>query len=218
MDVACSLCVHSTFRRAFYRAVRMGSASVRIPEVLETVPVDGVAAVERWAAQCRAELSRRALELPMIIRRAAQLEAEVDRSGDEPSSVLEAVDADLDAARVAATTAVAQAEAEASAIVERAAAFAANIVRLSGLDPLSVAGLQSSPPSRSSIVFRTRTAADLWSGPTGPTGTSDGYRRFFGSQADDPMAHDPDREFWSEVAADRSPFGRIRRRVAEQRR
>lgn len=195
----------------------MGSPSVVIPDVLETVADDGVVAVERWAAQCRAELSRRALELPTIIRRAEQIESELDGFGAEPSSVLETIDADLAAARVTASAAVAQAEADASAIVMRAATFAGNIVRLAGLDPTSLAGLESQTLVRSPLAFRTPSAAELWSSVRRTSVTPDPDRHFFGDESDDPMAHDPDREFWSEVSAVRSPFGRIRRRVAEQR-
>jgi len=199
----------------------MGSASVVIPEILETVPDDGIAVVERWAALRRAELSRRALELPTIVRRAEQLESELSRPFAELPSVLESVDADLEAATVAAVTTVAKAESDAAGIVARAATFAANVVRLAGLDPTTVEGLSpkippQTPPTHP-FEFRTRSAHELWSVVVGTAGAPSTGERFFGADSDDLMARDPDRDFWSEVSADRSAFGRLRRRVSEQR-
>jgi len=195
----------------------MGSPSVVIPDVLETVPDDGVPAVEQWAVQCRAELSRRALEIPMLIRQAEQLEVELTQPSAALSSALETVDADLAASRLAAVTAVAEAEGDAARIVERAATFAANIVRLAGLDPTVVEGLVPQPLRTSPFEFRTRAASELQATASGFTGTMTTDDRFFGNVSADSVAHDPDREFWSEVSSERSPFGRLRRRAAEQR-
>lgn len=195
----------------------MAAPSLVVPEVLDTVPSDGVARVEQWAALCRADLSRRALALSATVRRADRLESELAASAGPAPDVLATIDADLSAASASAETAVSSAHDEASGIVARAAGFAANIVRLAGLDPATVEGLGSRSPERTVPAFRPRAAAELWRDLSVATPPAESANAFLHPTADDPMAQDPDRDFWSEVADDRSPFGRIRRRVAEQR-
>jgi hypothetical protein len=194
----------------------MAGPSLVVPEVLDTVPSDGVARVEQWAALCRADLSRRALSLSAIVRRAQRLESELAGSAEPAPDVLATIDADLAAASASAEAAVASAQDEAAGIVARAAGFAANIVRLAGLDPAAVEGLESQSPARSVPTFQPRGAADLWRDTAVHTPSVGTANAFLHPTADDPMTQDPDRDFWSEVTADRSPFGRIRRRVAEQ--
>lgn len=193
----------------------MSAPIVVVPEILETVPIEVVPTIERWEAGCREDLRRRARELGDLTRQIASVEQSSAPDDLIPAAVLAEIEARFDDARSTTASVLAMARAEADGIVERAASFAANLVRIAGLDPSTVDGLRPRDRSASPNEIAMRSVVDLRDDALAGSVFRSPVDDFFASEAEAGM--DPDRDFWSEIPRSRSTGGRLRRLVSEDR-
>jgi len=191
----------------------MGGSTLAVPDLLQTVPVDGVAAVERWAALCRAELARLALELSAANRSIEEVGTGVDHSG-RVQEVLAQIDAELGGAWKSAERAIEAACGEADRRVAMAVSFAVNTVTIAGVDAAGIEALDPRPRTAPALTAP-RSAGELWCDAVGAAQGDDRDLPAPPAEVFDPIGHDPDREFWSDVAEDRPAFSWFRRRGAE---